>query len=158
MKAKASFVRDACSIKNLVRLLGANTKIKELTLGKVESYRQRRLEEPSCRRPGLKTAPATVNKESVCLKTILNRAVKHEKIDHNPIRDMRKLTENNVRTHVLVEEEFEQLIMACPEYLKPLVILAFYTGMRKSEIVFLTWNEVDLTKGFIRLCADRTKT
>ena len=30
--------------------------------------------------------------------------------------------------------------------------------MRKSEIVFLTWDEVDLAKGFIRLSADRTKT
>lgn len=158
VKAKASFIRDTCSIKNLVRLLGERTKVSELTVGKVESYRQQRLEESSSRRIGLKTKPATVNKETVCLKTILNRAVRHGKIDQNPIRDMRKLTENNVRTRVLADEEFERLVAACPEYLRPLVILAFYTGMRKSEIVFLTWDEVDLSKGFIRLRADRTKT
>jgi integrase len=31
-------------------------------------------------------------------------------------------------------------------------------GMRRDEIVRLTWSEVDLRKGFIRLPAERTKT
>lgn len=31
-------------------------------------------------------------------------------------------------------------------------------GMRKDEIVRLTWSEVDLRKGFIRLPGERTKT
>ncbi len=158
VKAKASFIRDLCSIKNVLRLLGGTIKIRELTSGKIDGYRQQRLQEASARRIGLKTTPSTVNKEVICLKTILNRAVRHGKIDQNPIRDMKKLTENNVRMRVLSQEEFERLIAACPEYLKPLVILAFFTGMRKSEIVFLTWDEVDLAKGFIRLTADRTKT
>lgn len=158
VKAKASFVRDTCSIKNLIRLLGENIKVKELTLGKVESYRQRRLEESSPRRIGLKTTPSTVNKEVVCLKTILNRAVRHGLIEQNPINDMKKLIENNVRMRVLSEDEFQRLVLACPEHLKPIVILAFYTGMRKSEIIFLEWNEVDLRTGFIRLTAERTKT
>jgi len=170
VKAKASYVRDLCSIKNLLRLLGDTTKVKELTSGRVESYRQHRLEEPATRKTDekrqpspakekdKKTAPSTVNKEVICLKTILNRAVRHEKIDRNPIRDLKKLSENNVRMRVLSNEEFEKLVEACPEYLKPVVITAFYSGMRKSEIIFLTWDEVDLLKGFVRLRADRTKT
>ena len=75
-----------------------------------------------------------MNKETVCLKTILNRAVRHGKIDQNPIRDMNKLTEINAMTRVLADEEFERLVSVYVEYLRPLVILAFYTGMRKSEI------------------------
>jgi integrase len=31
-------------------------------------------------------------------------------------------------------------------------------GLRLSEVLFLTWPEVDLKKGFIRLSAERTKT
>jgi integrase len=38
------------------------------------------------------------------------------------------------------------------------VLPAYYTGMRKSEIIHLSWDEVDLEKGFIRLHADRVKT
>jgi len=35
---------------------------------------------------------------------------------------------------------------------------AFYMGLRKSEVLRLIWDEVDLHKGFIRLSAERTKT
>ncbi|MGO9122300.1 MAG: site-specific integrase [Desulfomonilaceae bacterium] len=38
------------------------------------------------------------------------------------------------------------------------MLVAYYTGMRKSEIIFLTWEEVDLQNGFIRLKGERTKT
>ncbi len=156
--AKASYVRDMCSIKNLLRILGENTKIRDLTTGRVEGYRQYRLSEQSPRRLGMQTTPSTVNKEVICLKTILNRAVRHERLDVNPIRDMKKLTENNTRTQILKFDEFGRLCDACPEYLRPLIMTAFYSGMRKSEIVFLTWEELDLKQGFIRLSADRTKT
>jgi integrase len=59
---------------------------------------------------------------------------------------------------VLNQEQFSKLLTCCPDYMRPIIILAFYSGMRKSEILFLTWKEVDLAKGFIRLSADRTKT
>jgi integrase len=58
----------------------------------------------------------------------------------------------------LSQNEFDSLLIACPEHLRPVVLSAYYTGMRRSEIVYLTWDEVDLEKGFIRLGADRTKT
>ena len=37
-------------------------------------------------------------------------------------------------------------------------MIGYYMGLRLSEIINLTWPEVDLKKGFIRLTADRTKT
>jgi integrase len=36
--------------------------------------------------------------------------------------------------------------------------MAYYTCMRRSELAYLTWDEIDLTNGFVRLGADRTKT
>jgi integrase len=36
--------------------------------------------------------------------------------------------------------------------------MAYCVGMRKDEITRLTWPEVDLKKGFVRLPAERTKT
>jgi integrase len=59
---------------------------------------------------------------------------------------------------VLDQEEFERLLDACPNYLLPVVLIAYYTAMRRSEIIFLTWEEVDLDAGFIRLPPERTKT
>ena len=89
---------------------------------------------------------------------MISRAIKHGKLDTNPILRVKKLPENNVRERVLDSDGFEALLSACPQYLSPIVLVAYYTGMRKSEIVFLTWEEVDLQNRFIRLKGDRTKT
>jgi hypothetical protein len=33
---------------------------------------------------------------------------------------------------------------ALPEFFKPVVVMAYYTGMRKEEILSLKWPQVDL--------------
>jgi integrase len=158
VRAKKSYRRDQEFVRHLHRLLGASTKLKDLTAGKVETYQQTRLAEPSPRHLGQNVRPATVNKEVMCLKTILNRAVRHGRLDQNPVAKARKLPENNVRMRILSQEEFKRLLAACADHLKPVVLTAYYTGMRKSEILRLTWDEIDLKTGFIRLAARRTKT
>ncbi|MFC1889690.1 tyrosine-type recombinase/integrase [Thermodesulfobacteriota bacterium] len=158
VKAKASFKRDENSIAHLRRILHESTRINDLTPGAIESYRSKRLSESSPRRMKSKVAPATVNRELACLKSILNRAVRHGKIDYSPIRNVKMLPENNVRERILSQEEFNSLMENCPRHLAPVVLTAFYTGMRKAEIIHLTWDEVDPEKGFIRLSGKRTKT
>ena len=63
------------------------------------------------------------------------------------------MTENGSWTH----EEFEKLHQNCHEDLKVLVLIAYYLPMRQTEILNLTWKEIDLKRGFIRLGGDRTK-
>ena len=59
------------------------------------------------------------------------------------------------RLRYLSEEEAERLISHCEPYLKPIVITALNTGMRKSEILHLTWDRVDMLNRVILL--DTTK-
>ena len=158
VKAKDSYLRDKDFIFHLKRLLREGTRIKDLTPGKVESYQKIRLSEPSPRHLGENIHPATVNKEVICLKTMFNRAVRHKLIDRNPISEVKKLPENNVRQRILTQDELEALLNACEPHLKPIIQVAYYMGMRRGEIINLTWPEVDLKKGFIRLSAERTKT
>ncbi len=158
VKSKKSYRRDQEMIRHLKRLLGGETRVRNITAGKVESYQRQRLSEASPRRMDQTVKPATVNKEVTCLKTVFNRAVRHGKLDHNPVSQVRKLAEKNVRMRILTQDEFERLLEACPEHLQPVVLTAYYTGMRRSEILFLSWGEVDLESGFIRLEASRTKT
>ena len=99
-----------------------------------------------------------MNREIACLKTIFNRAVRHKKLLINPIQKVGKLQENNVRDKDLTQEQFDKLLAACPTHIQPMVEMAYYMPMRRSEIVFLTWGEVDLVGGFIRLPPKRTKT
>jgi len=44
-----------------------------------------------------------------------------------------------------------------PVHLKAIVATAFYTGMRRGEILNLTWDKIDLGKRMIRLEAEDTK-
>ncbi len=158
VKAKKSYKRDIELIRNLKRILGEATKIDKITEGIIESYKLKKLSEPSPRRKNQNIKPATVNREITCLKCIFNRAIKHNRLKVNPISKVKKLKENNVRMRILTQEEFEKLFNACPFHLKPIVITAYYTGMRRGEIINLTWANIDLKKGFIKLSADMTKT
>lgn len=47
--------------------------------------------------------------------------------------------------------EADRLLTVCEDALKPIVVTALHTGMRKEELLSLTWEAVDMTHGFIRL-------
>jgi len=88
---------------------------------------------------------------------MLKKALDHSKIESNLIGWVKPLEENNVRERVLCQEEFESLFVHCTASLKGLVLIAYYLPMRQGEILDLTWEEIDLKTGFIRLGGHRTK-
>jgi integrase len=157
VKAKRSYDRDQRSLLKLLPFFGERL-LKNINPAKVEAYKQTRLNEPSGRTPQHLTAPATVNRELACLKTIFSKAVKNGKAERNPNQGVKMLKENNERDRVLSPEEYVRLLAHCPNYLKPIVRLAYQTGMRQGEILGLTWGQVDLKEGFIRLQPRDTKT
>ena len=157
VKAKKSYRRDKQLIANILRLLDGNMLVKDLNIGIVEEYRTRRMNEESTH-SGENIAPSTANKEVACLVTAMNKGVKHDKISSNPINGIKKLKENNQRNRTLTDDEFERLLSVCPQYLQGPIMMAYYLAMRQGEILSLTWDSVDLSKGFIRLKAEDTKT
>jgi len=60
-----------------------------------------------------------------------------------------------IRPH---ERLFMTLKAHCPIHLKQIVQVAYHTGMRQGEILSLTWGQVDLKEGFIKLRPEDTKT
>jgi integrase len=157
VKAKRSYDRDKRSLKLLLPYFGERL-LKDITPATVEAYRQKRLAEPSGRSPADMTAPATVNREIACLKTIFNKAMKDGRAERNPCQGVKMLRENNERDRVLSPEEYARLLAHCPAHLTPIVKLAYHTGMRQGEILSLTWGQVDLKEGFIKLGPQDTKT
>jgi integrase len=156
--AKATYRTEISAINNLKRILGNTTKLVDLTPRVIEAYQMTRLAEASPRRIGFNVRPATVNREIACLQCMLNRAVRYKRLEINPISHAARLPEDNVRKRILASDEFEKLVAACPVHLQPVVILAYYSGMRKSDILRLTWDQVDLDGEVIRLTGDRTRT
>jgi integrase len=155
VKAKRSYEKDQMHCTRLRAQFGDRL-LKDITPAMVEAYKQERLCEIS--RRGKHTRPATVNREITTLKTIFNKAVKNGKTERNPAQGVKQLKENNARDRILSPEEYARLLAHCPAHLKPIVKLAYYTAMRRGEILKLTWGQVDLKEGFIKLRAEDTKT
>jgi integrase len=102
--------------------------------------------------------PASVNRIISCLKHMITKAVDWQMVEEETLRRVRKvklLEENNRRLRYLSKEECSRLIDACADHLRPIVITALNTGMRKDEVLSLKWDSIDLRHGFILL--DRTK-
>jgi integrase len=76
-----------------------------------------------------------------------------------PFRLLKKLLKKsaNVRNEVLSHPLFLQLQEGAPEHLRPILATAYYTGMRRGEILQLTWPKVDLDASRIVLAASDTK-
>ncbi len=98
---------------------------------------------------------ATINRELSALRRMFRLAVQADKIQRIPHVPM--LEENNVRSGFLEHSQYEMLLEALPDYLKPVLIMAYWTGCRKSEILSLRWLNVGFLKRKITLLPKNTK-
>lgn len=142
---KKSWDRDEVLIKHLNKAF-KDKFLLEITPMAVEQYKNERRQV---------VAPATVNREVACLKCILNKAVEWNKIKDNPIRNIKLFRENNSRVRFLEKEEIAKLLANSSKHLRPLLVVAFNTGMRKSEIFHLKWHDCNFAKGFIYILASK---
>lgn len=129
--------------------------LQDITYLHLETYRQQRL---SLSRTGRPRSPARVNRELAVLRHMLNKAVSWELLAASPFSKGKslQLPEPGHRLRYLTEAEIPMLLEACPAYLAPLVRLALHTGMRKSELLNLKWDQV--RHNFIHLAGSQTKS
>lgn len=130
-------------------------RLPEITPEAIERYITARLQQNT--KLGRPTRPATVNRELAALSMMFTLAIRHKKADRNPVSGVERLREHNKRDRILSTGELDRLLNASRTYLKPILMLDYYTGMRRGEILKLRWNQVDLKKGFIRLETTDTK-
>lgn len=103
--------------------------------------------------------PATVNRETSILKNMLKKAAAWDLVAEDVASRLCavvRLKERNERTRFLSHDELDRLISACSAELRPMVILAANTGMRRCEILRMKWPDVDFSTGYIRLVDTKT--
>ena len=106
-------------------------------------------------RRGEGVGPATINREMATLKHTLSKAVEWKllrKAAREELTAIRKYQEPDGRLRYLSgPAEADRLLQACDDSIRPIVLTAIHTGMRKGELLGLTWDAVDMAHGFIRL-------
>ena len=121
-----------------------------LSTAVLKEYRRTRLAEGR--------TESTCNRELSILRTAfyLGRKCTPPKVIFVPYFPM--TSESNARQGFLTDEQYEKLRDALPDYLRPLFVTGYCTGVRLGELLAIEWEQVDWLQGFITLNADRTKT
>jgi len=164
--------RKVAGVRSLKPALGAvNTlkqhfgrhKLRSITYGGLCKYKSDRLETPT--RSGGQRAIASVQRELAKLRRMLNIAQREGWIRKNPFaagEPLISMADERKRERILTREEERRLLEACADprrvHLRPIIIAAIDTGMRKGELLSLRWRDVDLEHGVIVIQAFNTKT
>ncbi|MEE9591684.1 MAG: site-specific integrase [Thermodesulfobacteriota bacterium] len=99
----------------------------------------------------------TINREMAALKRMFNLAYQMTPPKITRVPYIPYLKEPPPRAGFFEYNEYQAIKNALPSYLKPVITLAYHTGMRKKEILSLQWNQVDLIERTIILRAEDTK-
>lgn len=95
---------------------------------------------------------SSINRYLEILSKMYNLAIDNNYLKENPVKKAGTLREDNIAIRFLTTEEEERLFTSIDEnvpFLKPIVIMALQTGMRKGEILNLKWS--DIKDGYIEL-------
>jgi integrase len=150
---KRSRDEDARIFEHLKAELGADTPLVQLTASRISEYKSKRLSTSSVRTKRELTA-AGVNRPLAALRHLLRIAQREwEVLQSVPTITLEKEPEGRIRW--LEPDEEQRLLAACgasrAKHLLPVVSMALETGLRKSELLGLSWDRVDLSRGVIRL-------
>jgi hypothetical protein len=78
------------------------------------------------------------------MSALFNHAMRYEWMDRNPITNVRTSAKRLRETDVLTPAEFAALLPELKLRERTMMILAGSTGLLRSELVALTWSDIDL--------------
>lgn len=136
---KRSYKRDETSMKSLRGYFGRR-RLSQITPRLIERYKLLRSGQ---------VKPATVNRELACLKHMFTLAMKWGEATTNPVKEVKLFREPKGSLRVLSGEEEHRLLVASAPHLRPIIVTALNTGMRRGEILNLTWDRIDFEHGVV---------
>lgn len=104
---------------------------------------------------------STINRSLSALSSLFTWAIEEDIITVNPVRRLKKLPEDDrARETYLTELEARALVDAAAPHFKPFLIGALATGMRRSELMKMTWASVvfDQNRGALTVEAKNAKS
>lgn len=92
----------------------------------------------------------------------VNKAFENDEISGDCLKPFRRLkkmlkTNANARNQIFTHEQFDALIDEAPLHIRQIMTTAYYTGMRRGEILNLKWWMVNMKERIITLPPEITK-
>jgi integrase len=100
---------------------------------------------------------ATVNRETSGLSRMFRLGIQLGRLETMP-RFPQRLQENPPRQGFFEHREYLKIRAHLPRSYQDILDFAYYSGWRRREVTELTWDEVDLNGGVVRLSPARSKT
>ncbi len=142
--------RHEIALSNIIAYFGKKCPIKGLWVPELKQYRAERLSQ------GIK--PSTVNREISTLSRLFGVLIELQVMETNPCRLVRRLNERASQRQVYISfQDFQRILDVCPDWYKPIVQVAYFSGMRRGEIVSMKRDRVKLSRRLILLAPDDTK-
>ncbi|MFA6109436.1 MAG: integrase [Candidatus Latescibacterota bacterium] len=137
-KTMSTYARDEGVVRKLLDPRFGGHFLANLTSKNVEDYKTARTAVVS---------PRTVNRELDILKSMCARAVEWGLLQTNPAASVKKLRFQRRPPAYLNLAQLQLLLVQCTDqHLRLFVTLAAFTGLRKGELLRLTWDDVDLRR------------
>lgn len=124
-------------LKKLQKVLGSPS-LKNITHFQIEKFKNKRREE------GAK--PGTVNRELAVIKALFNRGVEWGFLIKSPGQGVKKLKEPKRQARFFSKTEVDKILSEADEILRPMLAVYVHTGLRRDELLHLTWEDVDLER------------
>jgi integrase len=150
---KRTINEDKRQLEQLKAVFGAEIALVEITAARISQYKADRLGTKS-EHTGRPLTAAAVNRPLALLRHLLRLAHEEwEQLEAVPRIRLEKEPQGRIRW--LEPDEEVRLLGACAKSqnkeLLAIVTVALETGVRKGELLGLTWDRVDLSRGVIRL-------
>lgn len=147
-------------------------KVVDIEYDDLVRYKNWRIETPIVLKNGSsKTrSPSTVKRELALLSKMFNTLKRAGKLQFSPFERGETILPGaeieTERLRVLLPNEEDNLFEACDtvrsgrdrKHIKPLLVFAIETGMRRSEIRAVRWEDIDFEERTIHVCQQNTKT
>jgi integrase len=127
-----------------------NKRLDEISAFDLERYRRDRKK--------IGKSDVTINRELAFLRNLYTMAITWGKTADNPVKKVKFAREQNERIRFLSPDEEIRLLSEYAAQLKPLVITALHTGFRASELLSLTWSDIDFRRRIITVRAAYAKS
>ena len=145
--------RYTSSVGNLVSFFGENARLSEITVSRIEGFKQARLNKG--------VSPASVNRDLATARLFLKQAARQRFIARSPFADDQidflEERKGRRRPRIINFQEEQRILGTATPLLRALIVLLLETGLRVGkEALPLKWEDVDFDNGIVHVRESKT--